>query len=98
MDRIEEAVMRGEQAEQLKANPLFERAFADTRAAILETWAKLDTSDSEHAKDLHRMLKCLDRVKHCVQMHIDTGKLTQKELEGRARLGVLDRINPLRRA
>lgn len=92
MDKHELAVMRGEQAEALKANPLFSQAFDDTRRAILETWAGLPTSDSDSAKDLHRMLKCLDRVKRCVQEHIDTGKIAQKEIEGRAsRLAFLKR-------
>lgn len=93
MDKLELAVVRAEQAQALNTNPMFDRAFADTRAAILETWASLDTSESERAKDLHRMLKALDRVRKCVQTHIDTGKLAQKEIEGRAL-----RLNPFRRA
>lgn len=84
MDKRELQVMRGEQAKQLQANPVFEQAFADTRAAILEVWAAMPTSDTESAKDLHRMLKCLDRVRKCVQTHIDTGKLAQKEIDGRS--------------
>lgn len=93
MDRLELAVVRGEQAQALKANPLYLQAFDDTRRAILEAWASLDTSESERAKDLHRMLKCLDRVRKCVDTHIDTGKLAHKEIEGRASL-----LRPFRRA
>jgi hypothetical protein len=93
MDRLELAVVRAEQAQALNSNPMFDRAFIDTRAAILEAWAGLETSDSERAKDLHRMLKALDRVRKCVQTHIDTGKLAQKEIDGRA-----SRLNPFRRA
>jgi hypothetical protein len=93
MDRIELAVMRGAQAEQLKANPLFEQAFADTRKGVLEAWAQLDTSATDDAYDLHRMLKMLDRVRRCIEVHIDTGKLAQKEIEGRKQ-----RLNPFRRA
>ncbi len=86
MDRLELAVVRGEQAMALRTNPLFDKAFADTRAGILETWAQLPTSDSDSAKDLHRMLKCLDRVRKCIDTHVDTGRLAQKEIEGRSRL------------
>ncbi len=93
MDRLELAVNRAEQALALKTNPMFDQAFADTRKAILEAWAGLDTSDSERAQDLHRMLKCLDRVRKCVDTHIDTGKLAQKEIDGRQL-----RLNPFRRA
>lgn len=93
MDRLELATVRGEQAQAVKNNPIFEQAFADTRRGILEAWAQLDTSESERAKDLHRMLKCLDRVRKCVETHIDTGKIAQKEIDGRAL-----RLNPFRRA
>jgi hypothetical protein len=93
MDKLELQVMRAEQAQALKNNPMFEQAFADTRKGVLETWAALSTSDSEEAKDLHRMLKMLDRVRKCIETHIDTGKLAQKEVEGRAM-----RLNPFRRA
>lgn len=93
MDRLELAVMRGEQAQALRTNPLFDQAFADTRRGILEAWAQLQTSESEQARDLHRMLKCLDRVRKCVDTHVDTGKLAQREIEGR-----MSRLNPFRRA
>ena len=86
MDKHELAVVRGEQAEALRKNPMFEQAFSDTRKAILETWAGMSTSDKEEARDLHRMLKCLDRVRKCVETHIDTGKLAQREIEGRSRM------------
>lgn len=83
MDKLEQAMQRAAQAEQLRANPLYAQAFDETRAAILETWAGLATSDSDNAKDLHRMLKCLERVKRCLEVHIDTGKLAQAEIKGR---------------
>lgn len=93
MDRLELATMRAAQAEQLKANPLFDLAFADTRKAIMETWAALPVSDTENAKDLHRMLKCLDRVKRCLEVHIETGKLAEHEIKGREKRG----LNPFAR-
>ena len=92
MDRLELATLRAAQAEQLKANPLYAMAFEATRTAILETWAELPTSDSDNAKDLHRMLKCMERVKRCLDVHIDTGKLAQREIEGREKR----RLNPFR--
>ena len=83
MDKLEMATQRAAQAEQLQANPLYAQAFEDTRAAILETWAGLPTSDTESAKDLHRMVKCLERVKRCLDVHIDTGKIAEREIKGR---------------
>jgi hypothetical protein len=93
MDRHEHAVKRAEQAQALRANPMYEQAVSDTRRAILEAWAGLATSDTDQARDLHRMLKCLERVRRCLDTHIDTGKLAQAEIDGRAR-----RLNPFRRA
>lgn len=86
MDRIELAVHRAEEARQLIDNPMFAQAFDDTRKALLETWAALESTDTERAKDLHRMVKCLATVKRCIEKHIESGKLAEKELEGRKRL------------
>ena len=83
MDKFELAALHAEQAKQLQANPLFAQAFDETKQAIMQTWASLPTSDTDNARDLHRMLKCLDRVKHCIQVHIDTGKIADKEIQGR---------------
>lgn len=86
MDRLERAVVNAEEAKQLLSNPMLETAFEDTRRGIMEAWAQMQTSDKETAYDLHRMLKCLDRVKRCLQFHVETGKLATKEIEGRSRL------------
>ena len=84
MDPHEHALVRAEQAAQLKANPLFSKAFADTRAGIMEAWAALDKAD-ERAAELHRMIRCMEKVQRCIDHHIDTGKLARVEIEGRAR-------------
>ena len=93
MDKLEFAMLRAAQAQQLHANPLYAQAFDDTRAAILETWAGLPTSDADSAKDLHRMIKCLERVKRCLDVHIDTGKLAEREIKGREKRN----LNPFNR-
>lgn len=88
MDKHERAVMNGEAAIHLLNNPLFAQAFEDTRRAILEQFAALDRMDDKHAErvnDLHRMVKCLELVKRCLQVHVDTGKIAVREIEGRAR-------------
>jgi hypothetical protein len=86
MDKHEKAVRDGDEAARILNSPMFAAAFSDTRAAMLEAWAKLDNSNGEQAKDLHRMVKCLDRVRRCLEVHIDTGKIAAKEIEGRKRL------------
>ena len=88
MDKLERAVVNAEEARQLLANPMLDKAFEDTRRGILEAWAAMQTSDKEAAYDLHRMVKCLDRVKRCLETHVTTGKLANKELEGRKLFGL----------
>lgn len=94
MDKFELATIRAEQAQALITNPMFEQAFADTRQALLETWATLDNVNSDQARDIHRRIKCLASVRKCLEEHITTGKLAQKELEGRRKL--MD-MNPFKR-
>lgn len=86
MDKLEVSVIRAEEAKRLIESPMFSQAFDDTREALLEAWAGLDNPNSDHAKDLHRMVKCLEKVRKCMEEHIQTGKIAQKEIEGRKRL------------
>jgi hypothetical protein len=89
MDKQELAAIRGEQASQIINNPLFEQAFKDTRQAIMEAWAGLNSSDerkTEYSQDLHRMVKCLGRVEKCLKEHITTGRLATVEIEGKRNL------------
>jgi hypothetical protein len=91
MDKHEQAVHRGEEAQRLLNSEMLQQAFADTRKAITEAWAGLPTSDAENAKDLHRMVKLLDRVQHCIREHVNTGKIAQKQIQSVAKPPFLQR-------
>lgn len=92
MDKQEFAVMRAEEAKRLLESTLFSQAFDDTRKAILEAWASLPTSDKENARDLHRMVMCLSKVRKCLEEHIASGKIAQKQIEAVARPNLLSRF------
>lgn len=94
MDKHEEAVRRAAEASSIVASPLFAQAFDDTRAAILNAIASLDNLRDDKARDLHSMVKALEKVKRCLQEHIVSGQLAQKEIEGRARMAD---FNPFKR-
>lgn len=89
MDRLELATQRADEASRILNSEMFAQAFADTRQALMNTWASLGTTDErfgEFAKDLHRKIKALDSVKRCLEVHIESGKLARKEIDGRSRL------------
>lgn len=83
MNKFDMAVMRGEEAQQLLDNPLFSLAFDDARRAIQEAWAGLDTKDKETQQELLLMVKCLDKVRRVIEGHVASGRIAQKEIEGR---------------
>ena len=80
----ERAVRRGEEAARLLADgSMLSLAFEESRTVLMKTWAALETIENEKAKDIHRMLKCLDIVEKVIRTHIQTGQITQLAIQGR---------------
>lgn len=86
MDKLEAAVARAEEAQRLVSSPLYLQAFEDTRKGIQEAWASTNTKDKDTQQELHLMVKLIDRLQACLTTHIETGKLAQREIEGRSKL------------
>lgn len=91
MDRLELATSRAEEAQRVLNSPLFAQAFDDTRRALLDAIAGLDNLRDDRARDLHSMVKGLEKVRRCLEVHVESGKLAQKEIEGRKRLFAIRR-------
>lgn len=87
MDKHEAQMQRGEEASRILNSQLFSQAFEEVRAAYIKTWQELPTSDDENARDIHRSLKCLERVRKDLEHHISTGRLIAKELSMREKVG-----------
>jgi hypothetical protein len=86
MDKEALAIQRGEEAHRLLNTPMFLKAFDDTRAGIFLAMAALSSEDREQIIEMHRMLKLLERVKKCLETHIQTGQITQKAIQGKKAL------------
>lgn len=89
MDKHEEQIRRAEEAQAILASPMFDKAFTDTRLALLNAIASLDNLRDDRARDLHSMVKGLEKVRRVIEEHVNTGKLAAKEIEGRARVSDL---------
>lgn len=94
MDKHEEAVMRGEEASRILNSPLFAAAFSDTKAALFNVLGAMDNLRDDKARDTHSMIRALDKVRRCLEVHIDSGKLASKEIEHRSRIADM---NPFKR-
>lgn len=94
MDKHELAVQRAEEASRILNSAIFTAAFDDTRQALLNGIASLDSMKSDRAQELHSMVKGLDSVKRCLEVHIDTGKLARVEIEHRSKIA---QLNPFKR-
>ena len=67
MDKHEEQIRRAEEAHAILHSPMFVRAFDDTRAAILNAIASLDNLRDDKARDLHSMVKGLEKVRRVLE-------------------------------
>jgi len=83
MDKHEQQVMRGQEADRILNSPAWIAAFEDTRKAMLEALAALPSMKDERAPELHHMVRCLEKVKRALEEHVTTGKLAHKEIEAR---------------
>lgn len=77
---------RGEQARQLLANELYVETFALVRQGIIDKWISAPMRDIEGQHELKLMLKLLDDVTGHIKHVLDTGKMSQIQLQSDSRM------------
>ena len=81
MNKIEEQIRKGKQAQVLLQDPLLKTAFED----LLETYRQeifhTNFADDEKRRSLWMAYNMLDKIKGHLQTIMESGKLAQKDLE-----------------
>lgn len=75
-----EAQERARKAKALLEDPLFVEAQRDVRAAILAAWAATPARDGAERERLYCMDQMLARVVRALKQHIETGRISEREL------------------
>ena len=85
-----EILARKDAAEQLLANPEFERAFLAVRQALLDKFEECPIRDKEAQHEIKLMLKLLGDVRANLQSVIDSGKVVihRNSMLDRAKRGI----------
>lgn len=99
MDKLEQKVIRAEEASRILNSEIFNQAFDDVRAALLKTWEELPTAEEKVAQEIHMRIKCLADVKKALRHHIESGKMAEREITGRQKAakavrGAMNSLNP----
>ena len=86
----QEILARRDLADQLLANPEFERAFSAVRQALLDRFEECPIRDKEAQHEIKLMLKLLGDVKANLQSVIDSGKVVihRNSMLDRAKRGI----------
>jgi len=81
MDKSQQTINEGAEAERLLENPAFERAVNSVRDAIVKTWAQTPIRDHEGQHELRLMHKLLDDLTGNLRVAIADGKFTENDLQ-----------------
>ncbi len=77
----EDERIRGEEAKNLLANPLFKDAFAVTERQILDQMKQVRPSDERMHTRLIDAYKLLHTLRGHIEVYIQTGRLAELKLE-----------------
>lgn len=76
----EEIIIRGNNAVSLLNNQLLKDAFKAVRDDLDSKAATIRTTDKDACADIVRGLQILDAIERCIKLHVENGKIAQKEL------------------
>ena len=85
MSDREQQVIKGNNAAALLNNSMLRDAFKAVREDLNMKAASMRTTDKEACADLIRGMQVVDAVERCIQIHVENGKVAQKELDMIAR-------------
>lgn len=76
----QDLIERARKVKLLLEDPLFVDATTHVRAAILAAWANTPAKDVEERERLYCMDQMLTRVLRALKMHIETGRISERDL------------------
>ena len=81
MDKLETQLRRGKRAQALLDDPLLKQAFEDLLETYKDQIFNTNFADDDKRKSLWMAYNMLDKIKGHLQTVMESGKLTQKDLE-----------------
>lgn len=91
----EELIFDGDQARQVLENEQFAQAFNDIEQEITEAWKNSPVRDEQGRQELFRLLLAAKKFRSMLETRLNTGKLTQLELEQQRTMLEIDRAKGL---
>lgn len=74
-------VARGEDAERVLSNPVYQDAWAHYEASLLAGWRASAPTQTEEREAIWMALRTIERVKNEIEQVLFTGKMAAKQLK-----------------
>lgn len=81
MDKREEEINRGHEAERIIRSPIYQEAFESYRQMLLTAWTNSGAKDGDNRERLWLAYQIAGKVQHAIERVMTTGKMAQKQVE-----------------
>lgn len=85
-------IERGRLAAEVLNNPVYVEAHEAIETEIINAWR--DAKDEQTREHLHRMLRCLSKVRQVMQGVMTSGEIERRKLEAEQKRGLLRSVLP----